>query len=201
MLFEKASASFWLNGFCVPAGLQGALLSHFLEGPVPLSEVVIGRKFAEPRCALALGVEFSPEEGARCRVVETTVRLEHSKGNDAGERSHEMGRGTHGDGDECITWAQGDRAVGRHDGRTGCALSPPGGQSEVCRAQLLGLFRRACGQCSGRGDWLRLDEALVQVTQGEAGPEAYGAIKAQANAAGGWHGELRQSWMRRRGLS
>ena len=146
MLFEKASATFWLKRNCVPAGLQGALLSHFLEGPVPLSEVVIGRKFAEPRCALALGVEFSPEEDARCRVVETTVRLEHSKGNDAGEPSHEIGRGTH-------------------------------------------------------GDWRRLAEALGPRTQGGGRAEAYGAIKAQANAAGGWHGELRQSWMRRRGLS
>jgi hypothetical protein len=147
-------------------GVQGALLSHFLDGPIFLASVVVGRKFAEPRCALALGVSCECSPSAHSMVVcGTSVRLEHCKGGDAGERGHAStagGRGTQGDGDECLSWAEGDKLVGRHDGRTGCALSPVGGRSNICRAELFAVFARTCAKCStGRGSWLRLDLDLI----------------------------------------
>lgn len=138
-------------------GVQGALLSHFLERPILLTTVVIGRKYVDTRCALALGVSSC----MHTKVYGTSVKLEHCKSGDAGEREHngtDGGRGTQGDGDECLSWAEGDQLVGRHDGRTGCDLSPAGGRSNVCRAELFKLFARACAQCgTQRGSWLRVN--------------------------------------------
>lgn len=209
--------------------MQGALLAHFLEGPVLLTSVVVGRKYVERRCALALGVSSC----MHTKVYGTSVKLEHRKG-DAGERGHDGtfgDRGTQGDGDECLSWSDGDQLVGRHDGRTGCALSPAGGCSNVSRAELFKLFTQTCAKCATQcGSWLRLDlsdDELDSVTHPRSAPSVGCAPNAAEEdlrtssgstsehsagtlnidrycalkRAAGWYNIARCSWMSETGLA
>jgi len=109
-------------------GLEGALLSHVLEGPLRLASVTVGRKFDHARCQAALNSRAdASSQGRPLQVFAASVSLEVAAsalrgGSYAGAQLEK------GDGDECLTWAAGDIAASRHDGRTGAAMPTAGDQ-------------------------------------------------------------------------
>ena len=115
-------------------GLEGALLSHLVDGPLRLSTITVGRKFDTARCEAAL------RWGGPLAVLRTGVSLEATaaalRGPGSGQPTFEKG-----DGDESLSWAWGDAAVAQHDGRTGAVLSSgwervPDGAPSVAGARL-----------------------------------------------------------------
>jgi Ran GTPase-activating protein (RanGAP) involved in mRNA processing and transport len=100
-------------------GLQGALLSHFVN-PLYLTSVVIGRKYDLERCTFATccrGRHEAEEDFPHPWMLKSAAKLEFR-----GKDSPSGGRELAGDGDESISWSLGEGAASAHDGRTGTAL-------------------------------------------------------------------------------
>lgn len=120
-------------------GLQGALLSHFLE-PVRLASVVIGRKYDFARCTYATCCRGRTRGEAALPhpwMLYSSVKIECD-----GVDTASGGRELAGDGDESISWALGEGAASAHDGRTGTALGGTDAISICSRAVLWHYFLR-----------------------------------------------------------
>jgi hypothetical protein len=196
-------------------GVQGALLSHFLEGPLRLTSVAIGRKFVERRAAWALAARPWPLPGPSLRETDgchplvsgTQLLLERVHDIQSGGNA-DRARTESGDGDECLCWAvrglgaNDSNALGacvsRHDGRTGLGITVSGGvggQAKVCRAAMLKMWRNIVTQSCG--GWLQSHRAFVGMAQEDFKFTAhYTSLKREAPV---WYRELRGAWLQEMG--
>ena len=128
-------------------GLQGALLSHFLE-PVRLTSVVIGRKYDFARCAYATccsGRARGETALPHPWMLYSSIKIECG-----GVDTASGGRELAGDGDESISWALGEGTASAHDGRTGTALGGADAISICSRAILWHYFLKLVSVVSER---------------------------------------------------
>ena len=98
------------DGCDISGDCYRALLSHFCEGPLLLSSVVIGRKFVAPRAAWALAAHPWPQPALNKETVYyATNCVPCVAGTDVRvERTHGAGAA---DGDESRTQSGGERAA------------------------------------------------------------------------------------------
>jgi len=115
-------------------GLEGALLSHLIEGPLRLRTLTVGRKFDHASCERAL----RSWGGQPPTVMRAGVSLDEAMAAARGHAATSV-QLQKGDGDECLTWTLGDECVAHHDGRTGGCLADPDGVPPVAGAQLLAM--------------------------------------------------------------
>ena len=147
-------------------GVQGALLMCFLERPLYLSTVTVGRKFDLLRCQRALCCRLQHFRPATCAALEgTDFRIHHvavmgthmkldqgtisTSGVDQGARF----------GDRCVAWTIGDARASEHDGLTGKSLDD---QSEtvISTAALFASFVKTVERSVAGRSWLRVPAAL-----------------------------------------
>ena len=153
-------------------GLQGALLSHFLE-PVRLD---LRRHRKKIRlCAVHVRDVLSWADARRGRAsasldaLQLGVKIECD-----GVDTASGGRELAGDGDESISWALGEGAASAHDGRTGTALGGTDAIS-ICSRAVRHYFLRLVRVVSERS---ALPVPIAITTYAAGRREASGSTRA-----------------------
>ncbi|MBN3299928.1 DSRAD deaminase, partial [Amia calva] len=134
-------------------GLQGALLSHFLQ-PVYLHSVTLGYLYSHGHLTRAICCRLARDEEEFTKTLPHPYTLNHPQ---VGRVSvYDSTRHTGRTKESSVNWSQADgSSVEVLDGTKGTLESAQLGVSRVCKRRLFALFRAQCER-AGRADLLAL---------------------------------------------